>query len=316
MFRFLRENFILKLASLIASISIWFYVNIDRNRPDRMMTRTLNAEVQRQGQALPDLIVRLRTKQVPVEVSGPRAQVESLRDNEIKALVNLGAARANVSQIPIQGYTNSARAPAVTVRGLRQFVEADVLPKQYRSLPIVPVFNNEPPFGMLYDAPRLDPVRARAAGSPEDIQKVARLVVFIRSKGGNVRADLPILAQDRDGVLLEEVEVQPETTHVELDLIEALATRTLIVSAPIRGQPAPPFQIDAILVEPNQVMVTGKADALQQMTGLSTADVSVEGIRADLVVNQPLQLPLGVTVQGGRTTVRVTVKVRDTTKTE
>lgn len=314
MFRSLRENFVLKLASLIASISVWFYVNLDRSQPDRLITTTLFAEVQRQGQPPSNLLVRIRTRQVQVEVTGPRAQVESLRDNEIKALVNLSTARANASQIPIQGYTAPARAPSVTIRGLRQFVDAEVMPKQSRSMPIVPLFNNDPPFGMLYEAPRLDPTQARIIGSQEDLQKVARLVVFIQTKGGNVRADLPVLAQDKDGVLLEDVTVQPDTTHVELDLIEAPASRTLLVSAPLRGQPAPSYEITDVLVQPDQVTVTGRPDQLQPLTGLTTREVSVEGIRADLVVDQPLQLPLGVTVQGGRATVRVTVKVRSLPK--
>src|SRR5689334_18339436 len=116
MLKFLRENLVLKVLSLLASISLWLYVTADRY-PNTSYSRSVNADVFRLGSPPADVVVRFRQEPLPVDVSGPKTEVDSIDDNEIKAEVDLHGARAGVTQLKILHYRKPADAPNVEVKG-------------------------------------------------------------------------------------------------------------------------------------------------------------------------------------------------------
>src|SRR5262249_14889437 len=158
---------------------------------------------------------------------------------------------------------------------------------------ILPFYKNQPPSGMRYTTPELKPDYAAAVGAAEDVQRVVRLVIYIETQGGSVRADLPIKALDKDGMEVENVQVSPETTHVELNLVEAPAERTLLVNVSPQGQVPYPYEIADIRAEPDQVTVVGKAERLRQLASVPTSPVLLNDVRADFTRDYSLQLPDG-----------------------
>jgi YbbR domain-containing protein len=311
MLRHFGENLGLKLFALATSVMIWFYVAAERNP---IITRTVNAEPRMGGIAPPDVIIRLRSETVPVEITGPNNEVETVGENDVKAIVSVRNARPGVSQLRIMRYESPPSAPHITFRALRQYVAADVLAKERKQLRIEPRFTNEAPFGRSYGKARLDPEWAWVIGTKDDLLRVSRLVVYIDTRGGSVRADLPIQAVDRDDVVVDTVTIDPEKTHVELNLVEAPATRTLLVSVPFRGKTRYPYEVTDVEVDPAQVTVSGKSDRLLQMTSVSTTPVSIDGLTADTTREVPLELPPDVNVKDGHYTVRVTIRVKDVSK--
>src|SRR5205085_2858178 len=130
---------------------------------------------------------------VPVEVSGPRNEVDSISDNDIKARVSQTLIRADGHQVPIAGFDRPVTAPDVTVQALQQFVPVAVTRKLSKKLPIQAAFNNDAPLGHVYSRrPHLTPAYATVIGSREELDRVAKLRVFVETHGGNVREDLPI----------------------------------------------------------------------------------------------------------------------------
>jgi YbbR domain-containing protein len=320
MFRSLRENLVMKLLALITSIMIWLYVEAERNP---MQRRQINAQIKIVGKAPDNLIVRVRPDMIPVEVSGPRSEVEALDENPdplpvvnngsrsaIRAVIDLNTVNANSPRLLITSYERPEGASRVTVKGLRQYVNVEVTRKLRKPLTITPSFNNAAPFGRRFTTPRLVPSEAFAVGTQPDLQQVDKLVVFIDSQDGGVRDELPIRALDKDGVVLDNVQVEPPATRVQLGLVEAPAERTLLISAPTTGQPPAGHIVTDILIEPAQVTLIGNADRLLTLTHVSTAEISLEGIQEDTVRQAPLQLPPDISVKGGRAMVRVTIKVR------
>lgn len=315
MFRFLRENFILKAISLATSVMMWAYVSNERN-PNPTIVRRLNAQVKMIGAPPPGLIVQVRTDPIPIEATGPKSEVESLTEkgeNVVRVKVNLAKTEPNAARLPIEGAVPPPGAPNVSVRLLKFYADIEVVQEKKKRFDVTPFYKNQPPFGMLYSTPELKPKEAVVIGAEEDMQRVARLVVYVETQGGSVRGKQPIKALDRDGQVVENVRVEPESTDVKLDLVEAPAERALLVNVSHQGQVPPPYEIVQMHAEPDQVTVVGSAERLRQLSCLYTAPVLLNDIRADMSREYSLQLPDGVTVKDGRTSVRVTVKVRDTT---
>ncbi len=309
MFRFLSENFVLKVIALATSLMIWFYASEERNP---IVTKRVNAAVRVVGTAPPDLLVRVSTDPVPVDVSGPRNEVDALSDTDVKARVSQSLIRAGDHQVPISGFDRPPSAPDITVQALQQTVPASVTRKLSKRLRVEAAFNNDAPLGRVYSMrPRLDPAYATVIGSREDLDRVVKLRVYVETHGGSVHEDLPILALDHDDVRVDSVQLEPDRTHVELDLVEAPASRTLIINPVITGRPAPPYGVAEVLVKPDQVTVIGKPEQLLQLSNVATAPVLLDGLTSDVSRETPLRLPEGVRLRGQRQTVLVTVRLRD-----
>lgn len=312
MLKFLRENLVLKVLSLLASISLWLYVTADRY-PNTSYSRSVNADVFRLGSPPADVVVRFRQEPLPVDVSGPKTEVDSIDDNEIKAEVDLHGARAGVTQLKILHYRKPADAPNVEVKG-RQYVSVDVLPKARRLMPVMPMFNVSAAPSARYGAAHVKPEWASVSGAADDVKRVNRLVISVEASGQPVNTDLPIRAEDRDNVEITGVEITPSTAHIEVALEQPPATRTLPVNPLYRGKPAPGYVLSEVIVEPSSVTVTGKLEAIQALSNIITEEISIEGISGEVVRQAALRPPDGVALTGVRPTVRVTFRTQELAK--
>jgi YbbR domain-containing protein len=309
MLRSLRENLALKLIALATSIVIWVFVATTKTQPE--IRRDTTADVQGVGQAPQELIVTLHNDPIPVEIIGPKSQVDSIDPGSIKAVVDLGTARFNANGLRISSFARPTTAPDVTVRTSRPLVVADIAPKRRKLMPVETSFTNDPPAGMRFGPPRLAPAWAYVVGAEADVRRVARLMVYIETSGGAVRADVPIRPLDRTGVVIDNVQVDPVVTRADVSLMDAPASKTLVVSVEHTGRPASMYEVRDILVEPQRVTVMGTAAVLQPLTSITTEELRLDGLKSDVVRSVALQLPAGVTVRDGTDRVRVTLKVRE-----
>ena len=311
MFRTLSENFALKVIALGASVLIWLYVGGEQN-PNT--TRVVNAEVRARGVAPEKLLVRIGSDPIAVEISGPRSEVDSIADNEIKAVVDLGQAQPGERQLRVTEWQRPRRTPSISLRPMRQFIDADIRPKVRKSFPITASFNNDPPSGRVYGLPRLTPARADVVGAKEDVQRVQRLAVYVETRGGSVRVDAPVKALDADGVMVDSVTTEPPSTHVEIDLTDAPASRTLPVAVQFGGRPTPPYTVAEVSVTPPIVTVSGKPEQIVQLKNVPTGPVSLDTLTGDTTIEVPIVLPDGVTVRNSAGIVRVTIRIRDASR--
>lgn len=308
MIRWVSENFTLKLVSLAASIVIWFYATSTERNPVPF-TKQVAGEVRVVGTPPASLIVR-KVEGVQVEISGPRPEVEPIGDGDVKVRVDLGSAHLGSQQLKILDCKAPTDDPAVVVRPLRRYVSAEVLPREHRRMMVEPVFRSEAPVGQTYGPTRLDPDWADVSGTHDDLQRVAKLRVYIQNHGGSIREDVPIRPVDRQEVEVTGVQVDPTNTHVEMNLVAAPATRDLVISVPTRGEVAKGYVVESITVDPVQVTVAGRGGELEQMTHVATVPVSLDGLAANTVRDVPLDVPNGVAVAEGQKVARVSITVK------
>ncbi|MEP6756032.1 MAG: CdaR family protein [Chthonomonadales bacterium] len=305
----LREDLGLKLISIVASVVLWFYVTADRY-PSTTVTRTVAAEVVKVGLAPVDIVVRLRSDPVSVDITGPKGVVETINDGDVKAEVDLRSARAGTNQIKISRYKLPPNSTDVEAKG-RQYVMAEILPRAKKSFPIQPQINQLGSTMSKYGTPKLSSEWASAVGAQDDIKRIAKLVAIVDANGGAVSLDTPIRPIDRDGLEISGVEVQPSSIHVDLTAPEAPSSRVLPVNIPHKITTAPNFMIYEIQVEPAQISVMGRMAVVSQMANVTTEEVSGAGLQADLDRVVKIVLPAGVTTVDGRKTVHVRFRVKE-----
>ena len=114
MFKSVRENLILKIVSLLVSLFLWLYVWAERY-PSTSFTKSVNAEAVREFSPPPEVIVRIRPQPLPIEVKGPKNEVDTIDENEIKAEVDLRGARVGMTQLKITRFRKPSDAPNIEV---------------------------------------------------------------------------------------------------------------------------------------------------------------------------------------------------------
>src|SRR5438094_433135 len=109
MFRFLNENLILKLISLAAAIVMWVYVSAERSPVPT--TRQVAAQIVRIGEPPPNLLVHSQPLPVMVMITGPRSEVDSIGDGDVKAEFNLSQVRPGQTTLQGRPYKIPTTAP-------------------------------------------------------------------------------------------------------------------------------------------------------------------------------------------------------------
>ena len=103
---------------------------------------------------------------------------------------------------------------------------------------------------------------------------------------------------DESGDLVPGVEVVPGDARVRIDVARELAYAVLPVVVDLTGEPAAGYRVGGVSVDPATVTVSGEAPAVERLSAIVTAPVSVDGLMADRTRTVALELPPEISLIG------------------
>jgi YbbR domain-containing protein len=311
----LRENLLLKIISLVAAIFLYIYVEAERNPT---ITHTLIAPVIRLNPP-PDLEVESDQQRIEISVTGPRAIVDRLKDNDIHALADLQNVRANPSRLATVRLTYSL--PTLPSDMAQQLLfdppspmfRMRVYQQLTRRLPVDALYPKDPPQGFHYGHAQVTPPRVTVSGREDRVKSVARLVINAEPSEPNaaIDGDFNVSARDSDNNTVEGVKLQPDTVHLKVPLVEEPPSKVVPVSPSIPDLPMPPYTLDKVSVTPNKVKIAGRPERLDQISTLTTEDISVRDMTQDQDVDANLIKPADIDLRdlSGNPIQRVKVRL-------
>jgi len=305
--RSVRENSGLAVLSVVLAFGLWVFVTRAEN-PEQ--TRTLPIDIPVQAVNVPpDIAVPRDLQPVRVRVRVEENVIESLTRDDFQASVDLEA-------LTVGEYERPVDVRELTTRGNLRIVE--VLP------PRIPVrleqllskevsvdldMRGTPPADFALGATEVSIDTAVVSGPQRSVGGVTVAVAPVDIEGrtepfeGAVRLE----ARDQQGVLVRDVEIEPRTVDVRIEIEQRTFSRALAVSPQLKGGPRQGYNVVGARVEPLIVTVFGSQAFIEEATTISTQPVDIEDATADVVRTVSLDLPPGVTVKGS---VNVTVTVR------
>jgi YbbR domain-containing protein len=214
-------------------------------------------------------------------------------------------------QLPIEVTTDLdgvqiLRHEPTTVR-----VEIDSI--EVRSVP-VEVDMGDVPDGLRTGSPVLSDEEVEIRGPGSVVAQVDRAVAFVAIAASGIDFNEPVGVQPvdvrRQPVGEGQVDVDPETVSVQIDVEPVETTATVIVRPNIEGTPAPGFALDALTVEPSALTLRGLPEVLAEITEVVTEPLSIDAVSEDQIFEAALELPEGVRLAGGDDpTVTVTATI-------
>ena len=303
----LQRNLVYKLLSLAMAILLYVIASAQRTpAPALEAEASARVFVQPEVRGLePDMLVTVAPKGGYVHVSGSAAAIARVRaQGTVSALVDVAGVKPGTQRLPMQyelppniQWVGPTMTAVTLERKVRRSFEVGLPPIQ-------------PPPWYRFDDPRISPDQVTVTGAESVVRQVRRVVANIpgASASGAVDETVGLLAQDAERQAIEGVTIQPSRVRVQIRLLIAEATKSVLISPQVRGQPAEGYELTDYRVEPRMLTVVGSQERLAGLSAL-TADVSAEGITGNTTRRVTLTVPEGIKVQGSAS-VQVTLFVR------
>ena len=310
----IRHNTGYKLLALGVALALWFYVNSERNPQSRRVI-SVPVEIQNIGKGY--AVELSRHDPANITISGLKTAVESVNKDDVSAWIDVGELTSGkgISVLDKDMVVNT-RIPGVDNRD----IDVTVVPRTVhvkieaigsRRLPIEAKMQSAPPLGYSYSGPAVTPGAVTISGRVSGVTRVKRAIVSLPNSASSSPVDdyFNVVPLDSGGSVVQGVKLEPKKVRVQLSMTEVPATKMVLVSPNIYGEPKYPAKVNKILVTPSSVTIEGKPAVLNDISTISTDRIALDSASSTVTgANVELRLPPGVKVVG-RDTVNVTVYI-------
>lgn len=310
----LRQNLTLKVISLAAAILLYVYVRAEHNP---IVSRTLMPPIFREN-VPPDVEVDGVPDRVEVQLTGPGPLVDSLKVSDVRVSADFQGVSTHEAhtehlhlQCALMGLPPD-KARAVSCELTTPTIRVVLYPRRIRRMPVEAVFPNQPPLGFRYGQPVIRPSQIGVGGRVDRVGRVARLVVTAVLPEGpsDIDGEYEVSARDAQNNKVEGLTLEPPVVRLQVSLRPEPSTKIVPISPSVRELPLPPYQIYRISVTPGQVRIAGRPKRLEEISTITTRDISARDFAETREVEVGLLVPSNVRVETTNGEPVAQIKVR------
>jgi len=254
-----------------------------------------------------DLVVTKAPATVPVVAEGSQESLNQIDSESLSATLDLTNAKVGDNRVPVQLRAPTRANVTFTLRRLVERIEVARVLRTERAIEIE-TFGVMPP-GLMFGGASSDPETIILVGPEKTVPSVLKVRAMLDlSKlrpGMSYPVAVEVLGNSNQPVRL--VRAEPSIVTVRPAVLAAPATKRVLVTPTMQGQPAVGYRIAGYEVIPNQVSITGNSAALNRVATIDTEPASLAGLTSDTSISVRLKLPTGIKVQGSR---MITLRVR------
>jgi len=305
----LRENLSFKLLALVAAIMLHMYVASQQN-PSQTKTVTVPIAVK----DLPPGLIPGKPGPVMVNLTGTSDELAKVADMNVVATVDLKHAHIGQNTgLPVDvELTPSSLNSSIGHSDFKpRSLVINIEERRRRKLPVTVEVSGASAPGFVTKRPSLlVPSTATATGPANDVDSIARLVVKpdITGATDTVDDDYQIVPVDSQGNDVANVQIIPETAHVQIGVVETGRTKEVFITPKITGTPAAGFEVGTVTVKPETVMLSGSLDQLTGVANVLTEPIDITGASAVVTKQVTCLPPAGITLSPGQTAT-VTIQI-------
>jgi len=308
----IRENSGLAVLSVVLAFGLWIFVT-DAENPEQ--TRRLGFSLSVRPVNVPaDIAVPTGLESVGVEVKVEENAFDDLAKDDFQATVDLRGLAAGKYPVPVDVKPLTERGNLRIVKVIPDQITVELSQLISKPVPVELEISKAPPSDFAVSQTKLEAETAVVAGRQDRVAAAAKVVASVDVEGrtDSFAAAVRLEARDRQGALVDEVQVDPAIIDVNITIEQISFSRALAVSPQLKGTPREGYNVLGVSVEPAVVTVFGSQTFVEQAVAILTQPVDIDGARSDTSRTVSLSLPTGTSIKGG---VNVTVKVKITAAT-
>ncbi|HHV72460.1 MAG TPA: hypothetical protein GXX38_07625 [Clostridia bacterium] len=314
MIKLLRKDLGIKILAVCIAILMWGLANNDkirspeRENPISEQSFSIFLQVQNieRGLALASDL-----KAVEVRVRGKSNVIMNLREEDVRAFVDLSGLKQGTHLVPVQ-VRFPTNCELVSLNPKQVEVKLDQVVTQ--QVPVEVELVGEPKLGFNAHNPVFEPTEVLVTGASSLVGTVSKGIVnvSIDQLTSSVSGLLPVRLVDINGKTVEGLKVEPEIIDVFVPIMQSMPTKNVPVQLKQSGEPDHGYRIVNWVIEPSFIQVTGSVEYLKGLESISTKPISVAGATKDLVKDVDLDIPEGynsVSSYKARVVIKIEPKV-------
>jgi len=302
--RRLGKNIPSLLLALALAVAAWISaVTTDDPTEQRVYPRAINVEVIGQD---PGLVL---TSEIPNSVSvtlrAPNSIWNRLLNEQIpvRAVLDLSGLDGGTYNSEIQVQVGLRPVEIVSCAPCDLSVTLENLAS--KELPIKLVERGELAVGYQSDAPVYEPTTVTVSGPESLIQQTEEIRALLDYNQADraISRSLPLIAYSAEGEQITGVSLSPEAVNVNVNVTQRGGYRNVVIKVVPTGQVAGGYRVTNISVFPPTVTIFSEDPKLvDDIPGyVETKALDLNGVKDDIDLRLPLNLPPGVSVVGEQT---------------
>jgi len=280
-----KSNLLYKALAVLLAILLWFYVN---PYSENVYTVTVANQNLAEG-----LVVVGEPQRVDVKVRGTASAFESFGSEEIKAYVNLAAAKIGEGSYLVETVLPPEISP-VSIRPAYLNLQIDEIKEKQLLVRIITQGAAAP--GYSFFEPVLEPSTVVVSGASQLLTELdtALITVNLDQAKDNLVLNPPVTLLTKDGeIVTDKFEISPQNIQVFIPVTENTHNKTVSITPNIKGAPEEGFRVSRVVLDPETVKITGSYDTLSQIYQVNTAPIDITGIKENYSTQVALVPPEG-----------------------
>lgn len=312
----IRNNLFYKLLALGIAISLWAYVNGERNPQAR---KSISVPIETRNAAR-GYAIDLSSSDATIVIQGPKTTIDSIRAEDTSAWIDMRRFGSDQDRIAGRAKVNAVVAGVgedeVQVSTNPRYVKVEMEAIRSKRLPVEVKFVSAPPAGYAFTDPDVTPDTIEVSGKTSNLSRVRGLILRVSNEitagidARPVDSLVKIQPVDAHGRAIGEVSLKTSRVRLKLAVVPVPTTKSVFVSETITGRPRYPAKVTDVSVTPSLVTLQGKSQVLAGISTVHTEEVSIEGMHDNVTREVMLRLPPGVRAASTRK-VTVTVTISD-----
>ena len=258
-----------------------------------------------------------RLRPVSVTIQGMQTTISARRAEDIVVRADLSRLGPGTHTVPLevsvtQPDTDSFRRLVALVQPSQIIVELEPLESHEKK--IVIELLETPPIGFRHDEPVPDVSVALVSGAASRVGQVVavRGQLDLSASRNPIEADIRLYAVDAEGNRIDDVELDPQTATVAVNIARRDDIRQIAVRPNVLLDTLPEgFTLKNQSYDPESIFVSGAPDELAKISDtLFTEPISLAGRQEGFVTTAPAQLPADdLFVMGGDNNITVSIEI-------
>lgn len=283
----LLNNWILKLASLVLAIVIWFLVVQINDPPDtktfsNISVKLINTELLQRENKVYEVLDD--TDVVSVTVRAPKSVFENLRASDIVAVADVSKI-TDINTIEIDYSTPNVEG-VDSVEGNHDVVRLSVEDRATRWIKVVYNTIGEVAENYMIASAEPDQTMIEISGPKSVVDLVSYAGVEINVEGATAdrSANVDITLYDTEDKIVEQDKIVKNVEHVRMQ-VEVLATKEVPIEINYMGVPAEGYVATGVIAsEPDMVKIAGSVYALSRVSTISIPEerLNITGESSDM----------------------------------
>ena len=303
--QFFTHNWHIKLAVFLISIGMWIYaastVTTVAKFPSGIPIKIINLT--------PGMVAIYDQKEVGVQIAAEPAVWQNLTTESFTAFIDLNGRSVGTYSIPlnvtttVSGVQIISKNPSVLVVSIEPSLEKEV--------PVTAKISGNAAENMTAGDVTFDPATVKISGPKSIIDGINQVMasLVLSGEAGDFSKAAKVEALGSDGAPVNFVNYLPAQVTANVKIVKAGNVKNLGIKVLTSGTPASGLYVSSVSTNPSILNAIGSADALRQLTAISTQPISIDGISKNLTTRVSLDIPSGIKIDGNISSVSVTINL-------